>query len=250
MPLVKNRKPVKVNTGKKSPAVAESRDKRPVDILFGSGARVDVLWCLIKNPETGLLLSEIIKLTGRDIKDVKRVLDSMTSEEIGLVVRNRTYGMNIVSSRVRNDQDASDVYQGRNVTRYYLKKGHPWIPCLLTLMELTVGALYVVREELSRLDKIEVAFVYGSYAKSKQADTSDVDLIIIGSYRLKDIIRDISRIEDRIRREIDVKVLTPDEWRNKIESKHYFYVSLLTDPKIFMVGTNEKLEKITVSRKI
>jgi predicted nucleotidyltransferase len=245
MPLVNNRKTGKINKSEKSSSATEPKDRRPVDILFGSGARVDVLWCLLKNPDTGLTLSEIIRLTGRDIKDVKRVLDSLATEEIGLAVRNLTYGMNSIYPKVRNDQDANDLYKKRSTTRYFLKKDHPWIPNLMGLMELTVGPLYVVREELSKLAKIDVAFVFGSYAKSKQVDTSDIDLIIIGSYRLMDIIKDISRIEDRIHRPIDVKVLSPEEWKKLIDSKHYFYVSLLTEPKIFMVGTNGKLEEIT-----
>lgn len=207
--------------------VIPGRVKRPIDSLFGSGARVDVLWCMLNNPKVGLLLSEIVSLSGRDIKDVSRALKTLTSPEIGMIKATR-----------RNAQTG--------ITRYYLNHDHPWVPPLRLILEHSIGSLEVLKDEISKWDGIEVAFVYGSFATSKQVSTSDIDIIIIGSLTSRSISRQIKKLESGINREIDFRIINPVEWKKQIDKGNHFIKSLLEKPKVFLVGNNERLEEITL----
>jgi len=212
---------------------ANSDPKRPVDMLFGSSARVDLLWAYFQNPDEWLSLSDLERITGRHLRDVQR--------NNGLL-----YVMGLVDIKPRTGSAHWPMENPATTSRklYRINLQHPWIPALRMLLEQSVGSVAVVREVIAKEQKIDVAFIFGSYATSEQDPGSDIDLMLIGKRTLKSIVNTISDLERRLNREINAITYTPEEIHEKFRSENHFITSVLEAPKIFLVGDNKKLEEI------
>jgi uncharacterized protein len=205
------------------------KDERKIDWIFGSGTRVDVLWCFMQNPEEYLGSRDIERLSGRSQSDVRRNMLLLFSS--GLI--------------------ESRILQGNNGlknsgSKYRLNKKHPWVPALRMLLERSIGSLKILEDSLGEMPGIKVAFVFGSFATSEQRPDSDIDLIVIGEQTLKTLSAPLYELEKKIGREINAITNTPVEWRSKFESGNHFVKSLMESPKIYLVGDAMKLEMITI----
>ncbi|MDD5748014.1 MAG: nucleotidyltransferase domain-containing protein [Actinomycetota bacterium] len=59
----------------------------------------------------------------------------------------------------------------------------------------TLGAGDVIRESLSGLERIELCFIYGSFAKGQEHPGSDIDIMIVGSISDKKLSSVFSKVE-------------------------------------------------------
>ena len=121
----------------------------------------------------------------------------------------------------------------------------PFLPELQGLMAKTVGLIEVLRETLAPLkDRLELAFVHGSVAKSREGAASDVDLIAIGRLGLADLSPTLEEAEQRLGRPVNANVYWPEEFAKKFAAKNHFLCSVLGTEKLFVVGTPDDLERI------
>ena len=223
--------------------------KRDIDLLFGSVVRGDVLWSLLQYPEESFTQGDIVKITGRDPKDVRRVLDAL--EQLGLIhVRTISCGgiSSLSQAHLLVDEKIADEMRTRGIKRYGLNNDHPWVPALKVILEnSSMGAIPVLREELRRirLRRPEVAFVFGSFAVGDQTSKSDIDLIVIGYHDREALADMIDGLERRIGRSIDYFEYTPEEWIKALRDNNGFATSIMTKPKLFLIGDNEGLERLS-----
>ncbi len=213
-----------------------TKAKRPIDGLFGSSVRVDLLWFLMRNPRPEYygqrMLARLIKSS---LSEVQRNLSLL--RRLGLVEVD--FGF---EERGPETEEKWGKYRS-----YRLNPDHPWLPALRMLLENSIGSLHVIRSELQKVEGIDVAFVFGSYATSEQKPESDIDLMIIGRHTLKTISGLISELEERLRREINVVTYSPEYWAEAFKKRSHFVASLMESPKVFMVGDAGKLEEITLA---
>ncbi len=121
----------------------------------------------------------------------------------------------------------------------------PYLADLRGVLAKTVGLVDVLREALtSFMDRIRVAFVYGSVAKSRELSTSDVDLMIIGRVGLADLSSGLRRAEERLNRPVNATVYTPGEFSKKIASGSHFVTAVLNEEKLFVAGDENDLAKV------
>jgi predicted nucleotidyltransferase len=121
----------------------------------------------------------------------------------------------------------------------------PFLPELQGLMAKTVGLVEVLREALLPLaDRLELAFVHGSVAQSREAAASDVDLMAIGFLGLADLSPALEKAEQRLGRPVNVHVYSPQEFAKKLAAKNHFLYSVLCAEKLFVVGKPNDLERI------
>lgn len=92
--------------------------------------------------------------------------------------------------------------------------------------------------------KIKFAFIFGSFAKGVETQTSDVDMLIIGNVNEDDILRSISKTEKRIGREINFILWTEKEFLEKIEKKIPLIKEISKTPIIMIVGDEDELKRI------
>jgi len=91
---------------------------------------------------------------------------------------------------------------------------------------------------------VKVAFVYGSFAKNSAKAASDVDLIVIGSCSFGEVVEALTGAQDRLGRELNPSVYPAAEFRSKVAGEHHFLTSVLSEPKIFLMGDKDELGKL------
>ena len=122
----------------------------------------------------------------------------------------------------------------------------PFLGELQGLIAKTVGLVDVVREALLPLKaKIQAAFIYGSIAKSAEHSSSDVDLIAIGDLGLADLSPMLDLAEGRLGRQVNANVYSPADFAKKLREKNHFLTSVLKKGKLFVVGKQVDLDRLT-----
>lgn len=109
----------------------------------------------------------------------------------------------------------------------------------------TFGVGKRIQKILNTVDGIEIAFIFGSFAKRKEDTLSDVDLMLIGKFSEDKLFPLISRLESKLSREINYHIFSISDWKEKIKNKDSFIQSIQSNPKIFLKGNEEKLSKIS-----
>jgi predicted nucleotidyltransferase len=118
---------------------------------------------------------------------------------------------------------------------------HPLFKELKAIVAKTVGIEGSLRNALSSVRKIEIAFIYGSFAAKREKGASDIDLMIIGNPDTSQLNENIATLEKRLRREINPTIYALAEYKAKKKAKSGFITDLLRNPKIMVIGKEDDL---------
>jgi len=191
--------------------------------LFGSRTRISALKLFVFNPDKEYYIREIERIT-------KEPFDPLRME------LRRLANMGLLKSRTSGRQ------------KYYsMNTFHKLFPDIKSIILKTVGIGDLLGSALSRED-IEIAFVYGSYAKDAEHAESDIDIFVIGDISSKDLQAVVSDIENTAKREINPTVYSLKELREKYKSKNSFITGVLKGQKIFLKGDENGLRKLVRNR--
>jgi len=194
--------------------------------LFSSQARVAILKLLLLNGDGRFYLREIATLTEQPVQAVQRELPKL--ERIGLL----------------------DHTVHGNRKYYQVNRDCPIFPELKSIFLKTVGLGDALRQYLSKeVGSIEVALIYGSYARGEESIASDVDLFVVGTINARDLSAGLAKARSELSRDINPVMMTPQEFRAKATAQNHFVLSLLEQPKTFLVGNAEDLESLAGRRK-
>jgi predicted nucleotidyltransferase len=169
-------------------------------------------------PDRWLHLRELARLTGASPGTLKKELDALSG--VGLL----------------------NVQKMGNQTQFSANTDHPVYPELSGLIRKTTGLRDVLANALLPLSsKIEVAFVFGSMAKASETSQSDVDVMVIGNVTFGEVANALYDVQTTLAREVNPKVMSRDEWREKKNAQSTFVQELMSKPKIFTIGTDDDL---------
>ncbi len=189
--------------------------------LFGSKARAEILSLLILHPGERFYLREIQRRTGQDVNPVKKELDRL--QKSGLI---------------------SSVMDGNR--RYVaINPQCPILPEVKGLILKTVAFGDTLRKSLSKLSGVRFAFIYGSFASGGETARSDIDLFIIGDIAGIELQKAIGASKAASGREINVSNFSLQEFLRRAKSKDHFVSAILQGKKIFIIGNEDELGKIT-----
>ena len=132
-----------------------------------------------------------------------------------------------------------------NIRFYRLNKDFMLYPELKSIIFKTVGLADFLRDSLQKIGNIEAAFVYGSVAKNVEDVKSDIDLMVIGDTDMDKFHDALSKAEETLGREINPTVFDPAEWRKRISKKESFVKDVLKNPKIFLIGDEDVLRRLS-----
>lgn len=195
-----------------------------ISALFGKTKR-GVLALLLTNPQESFYLRQIVRSAGLGQGAVQRELQHLT--EARLLLRRR---------------------QGHQVF-YQANQDSPIFKELKSLLVKTTGVGDILRQVLSGLkDRIEAAFLYGSFATGKDRPASDLDLAVIGSVTFGEVVSQLRPAQETLGREINPTVYTPDEFQKKLKAKHHFVSAIIQGPKIMLIGEERELTRLGKKR--
>mgnify|MGYP003394870756 CR=1 FL=1 len=102
-----------------------------------------------------------------------------------------------------------------NLSLYTVNREYPFLPEFKKIFIKSFGLENELKERLKGIKGIKTAIIFGSYAEDKLSAESDIDLLLVGSHKLLDAQREITKLQSRIDREINVIDMTEEEFRRK-----------------------------------
>ena len=189
-------------------------------VLFGRTRQRLLSWLLLR-PDEAFYLRELVRLTGAGQGGVQRELDLLTNA--GILQR---------------------TVRGRHVY-FQADRRCPVFEELSAIIAKTVGLVDILRECLQPIaDRIVIAFVFGSLARGAARDTSDLDLLVIGDVSFGAVVDTLAPAQTTLAREVNPAVYTPREFSAKIRRGHHFLSAVLSQPKVFVLGGPDELERV------
>ncbi len=192
----------------------------PATLLFPASYRRRVLTLLLLHPQHALHVREIARLTGTTAGTLNKELTKLHAA--GLLERERV----------------------GNQVRYTANRASPIYAELTGILRKTIGLADVLADALAPMaPAISAAFVFGSMARATETAGSDVDVMLIGSLSFGDAVRLLYPAQAVLGREVNPMVFSAEAWRARLKAKDPFAREVLVQPKIFLIGNDDELEK-------
>lgn len=123
-------------------------------------------------------------------------------------------------SREVNRLLRAGLLEGRRVGRLHFVKPNqtsPYYPELSGLLLKALGPLSVLSHHLQGVNGIEVAYLFGSWARRYQGEPGpppgDIDLVVIGSPDVDDVYDACTVAGEVLGQEVNPVILTPADWK-------------------------------------
>ena len=183
--------------------------------LFSSKLRVSVLSHFFMNPGESFYVRNLATLLGESAGNLARELNNL--EEAGLV-QSRAVG---------------------NQKHFSLREDSPIHEDLRNLFLKTVGAGGEIRDLLSNVNDIELAFIFGSFVSGEAHGSSDIDVMIIGEISDRELALLMAELEGRLHREINYMTYSREEAERRIEQEGDFVHEVFRGPRIILIGQSD-----------
>ena len=194
--------------------------------LFFGAYRRRVLALLLLHPDESFHLREIARITATQPGTLRRELTLLADAG---VLRREEIG---------------------NQAHYRADPTSPIYEELRSILRKTAGIAEILRGALSSLeDRISLAFVYGSVASGTERRASDIDVMVVGTVTLEEVVRAFLPYQEQLRREINPHVYAPAEFARKTRGDKGFLARVLAGQKLFLVGRSNDLGKLGANRK-
>ncbi len=185
--------------------------------IFKSKTRKALFRLFFTNPESEYYLRELERILDIPVSMIHKELIRL--EEAGIFVSSRK----------------------GNLAYYFLNKSYPLFTEMKSIVFKTIGVKGLLKNIFEKIKGIEVAFIYGSFAKNEENAKSDIDLFIIGKVDEDKLVKETGKLEKILKREINYSLYSKKDFRKKKREKDSFILDLLESPKIFLVGDKNDL---------
>jgi DNA-binding transcriptional ArsR family regulator len=112
----------------------------------------------------------------------------------------------------------------------------PLVDPLREILTIATGPVVMLAEELARIDGIESAFLYGSFAARMLGDAGpaphDIDVMVVGEPDVDAVYEACARIEAAVHRPVNPTILTPEEFA----APSAFLDNVRSGPAVAVIG--------------
>lgn len=121
--------------------------------------------------------------------------------------------------------------------RYYsINVQYPYLKAVFSLLQGTIGIVPTLATALHRVEGIEKAYLYGSFAKNEADASSDIDLLIVGHPDAISLAAEVARLEKMLHREVSYTTLKPQELKRKLAAHDPFLTDVWQGKRIELIG--------------
>jgi predicted nucleotidyltransferase len=160
----------------------------------------------------------------RDLAERLSIDPSNLSKELGRLERDGLF---------RSEMSGRQKY-------FQLNREHPLFDEVRKIVGKTIGAAPQIAKSLKRIEGIDEAYLYGSFANNQQDAASDIDVLVLGAPREQVLAQVMRKLEQQLGREINYTVLTPKEFGSRRARKDAFLENVRHNKRISLVGPNEE----------
>jgi len=193
-----------------------------MDALRGlvlSEARAKVLTALFSERGRAFYQKELARVTGLPIVAVQRQLKRLSAA--GLVRTSMAGGRRVYSADPRSaifDEVSSIIRKLR-------------------------GPTISLRPALKR-HRVEIAFVFGSFASGSADASSDIDLMVLGDESTRVVRGELARAERDLSRSVNEHVIAVREWTTRLRKEDPFLTNVRAGPKLWVIGDDDELAEL------
>lgn len=191
------------------------------------------------------ILSKI--LSSRVRADILRLLFNGRQQELHIraIERQSSVTFNSIRQELKKLSALDLITSRRDGNRLYYKANtnHPLYSVLSDLVAKTVGYRALLKEALN-VATIQIAFLFGSFARNEEKGESDLDLLVIGDITLRQLSSLLSGLEKKTGREINPHIFRSTEFKKRRDANDHLIAQVLTGDKIFIIGTEHELDGI------
>ena len=123
---------------------------------------------------------------------------------------------------------------------FQLNRDYPLFAEVRQIVGKTIGAAALIRESLKKIDAIQEAYLYGSFAKNQQDANSDIDVLMIGAPREGTLLQAMQKLERQLGREINYTVLTRKEFASRRARKDVFLESVWHNKRVPLIAREQE----------
>ncbi len=163
------------------------------------------------------------------------------------IVRTIGLGLGPVQREIKQLTEAGVIRRSESGHQVYYQANpdSPLFKDLKSLITKTAGVADTLRHALApRAEKIVLAFIYGSIARSEEKRQSDIDLMVVGNVSFSEVVKALRSAQETLGREINPVVYSGEEFRPRIAEEHYFIQEVLSSEKIFIIGDENELKRM------
>ena len=119
---------------------------------------------------------------------------------------------------------------------FQLNRQYPLFDEVRKIVTKTIGAAPLISESLKKIEGIDEAYLYGSFARNQQVAASDIDVLVIGTPREEVLAQTSRRLERQLGREVNYTVLSPKEFERRRARKDAFLENVWHNKRVLLVG--------------
>jgi len=111
-----------------------------------------------------------------------------------------------------------------------------------SIVAKTIGAVPLIAQSLTKVEGIEGAYLYGSFARNQQDAASDIDVLVIGNPKGEALAEAMQKLERQLGREVNYTVLTRKEFDSRRTRKDAFLENVWHNKRVSLIGPHEKAQ--------
>jgi predicted nucleotidyltransferase len=105
-----------------------------------------------------------------------------------------------------------------------------------SIVAKTIGAVALLAQSFKKIEGIEEAYLYGSFARNQQDAASDIDVLVIGKPKSDALAEAVQKLERQLGREVNYTVLSRKELESRRTRKDAFLENVWHNRRISLVG--------------
>lgn len=185
---------------------------------FLKNGQGEILNLMFSNPDKRYYLAEVAKILGKESANYQRYIEKMISD--GILCEERIGNMRF----------------------FWLNKDYQLYNEIKAMVSKTIGIEAQLREIIEKINTIETAFIFGSFATDKFNKNSDIDLFIIGEVNEDNFIEEITKLEMQISRDINYHIYKKQELIDKFVNNS-FINNVFSKNVILLKGNIDEFRK-------
>jgi predicted nucleotidyltransferase len=182
-------------------------------ILLNSRLKNALLTYVFTHPGEDFYVRELALLIGEDPGNLSRALNKLESE-------------GLFRSKCRG-----------NAKYFSLNEQYPLYPELKKIVLKTAGAVGSLRALVEGFKRVELAFVYGSYARGDEGKSSDIDFVVVGRPPRAAFTKAIRALEEKLNREINFSIYATEEFGEELKKEGSFLNMVVAGKVIVLKGS-------------